>query len=172
MRPKLSFPKIKYQKIICAFVKVCNKNFIVWITYTMKEKRGFHLFNSLLDPQISAITNCNAPRKHGSWGQHGAHLGPVGLRWAPCWPHESCYHRRYPIARQSTVCSIACTQSPHINGVPCSKQGICNMEMHGSRAWDFINVGVSSCRMWIVIYAAFNVVDDFIISTATASPNC
>ena len=24
-------------------------------------------------------------------GQHGAHLGPVGLRRAPCWPHEPCY---------------------------------------------------------------------------------
>ena len=22
---------------------------------------------------------------------HGAHLDPVGPRWAPCWPHESCY---------------------------------------------------------------------------------
>ena len=22
----------------------------------------------------------------GSWGQHGAHLGPVGPWWAPCWP--------------------------------------------------------------------------------------
>ena len=26
-----------------------------------------------------------------SWVQHEAHLGPVGLRWAPCWPHEICY---------------------------------------------------------------------------------
>ena len=26
-----------------------------------------------------------------SWGQHGAHLGPAGPRWAPCWPHEPCY---------------------------------------------------------------------------------
>ena len=26
---------------------------------------------------------------HG--GQHGGHLGPVGPRWAPCWPHEPCY---------------------------------------------------------------------------------
>ena len=26
-----------------------------------------------------------------SCGQHGAHLGPVGPRWAPCWPHEPCY---------------------------------------------------------------------------------
>ena len=22
---------------------------------------------------------------------HGAHLGPVSPRWAPCWPHEPCY---------------------------------------------------------------------------------
>ena len=27
----------------------------------------------------------------GSWGQHGAHQGPVGPRWAPCWPHEPYY---------------------------------------------------------------------------------
>ena len=24
-------------------------------------------------------------------GQHGAHLGPGGPRWAPCWPNEPCY---------------------------------------------------------------------------------
>ena len=26
-----------------------------------------------------------------SWGQHGANLGPIGPRWAPCWCHELCY---------------------------------------------------------------------------------
>ena len=26
-----------------------------------------------------------------SMGQHGAHLGPPGPRWAPCWPNELCY---------------------------------------------------------------------------------
>ena len=25
---------------------------------------------------------------------HGAHMGPTGPRWAPCWPHELCYLRR------------------------------------------------------------------------------
>ena len=30
-------------------------------------------------------------RQQGSWGQHGAHLGPTGPGWAPCWPHEFCY---------------------------------------------------------------------------------
>ena len=27
------------------------------------------------------------PWEQGSWDQHGAHLGPTGPRWAPCWPH-------------------------------------------------------------------------------------
>ena len=31
------------------------------------------------------------PRLQGSWGQHGAHLGPVGPRWAPCWSHKPCF---------------------------------------------------------------------------------
>ena len=31
--------------------------------------------------------------EQSSWGQHGAHLGPVGPRWAPCWPHEPWYQR-------------------------------------------------------------------------------
>ena len=31
------------------------------------------------------------PWQQSSWGQHGAHLGPTGSRWAPCWPHEPYY---------------------------------------------------------------------------------
>ena len=31
------------------------------------------------------------PKCHRPWGQHGAPLGPVGPRWAPCWPHEPWY---------------------------------------------------------------------------------
>ena len=31
------------------------------------------------------------PREQGLWGQHGAHMGPTGPRWAPCWPHGLCY---------------------------------------------------------------------------------
>ena len=33
------------------------------------------------------------PTKRFSWGLHGFHLGPVGPRWAPCWPHDNCYQR-------------------------------------------------------------------------------
>ena len=35
------------------------------------------------------------PREQGSWGQHGAHLGPVSPSWAPCWPHGPCYQGYY-----------------------------------------------------------------------------
>ena len=31
------------------------------------------------------------PWYQGPWGQHGAHLGPTGPRWTPCWPQELCY---------------------------------------------------------------------------------
>ena len=36
------------------------------------------------------------PRKQSSWSQHGAQLGPVDPRWAPCWPHEHCYQGYFP----------------------------------------------------------------------------
>ena len=26
---------------------------------------------------------------------HGAHPGPIGPRWAPCWPHEPCFQSGY-----------------------------------------------------------------------------
>ena len=29
-------------------------------------------------------------------GQHRAHLGPLGPRRAPCWPHEPCYQGSQP----------------------------------------------------------------------------
>ena len=37
------------------------------------------------------------PWYQGSWGQHGAYLGPTGPRWAPCWPHERCYQGWYSL---------------------------------------------------------------------------
>ena len=46
------------------------------------SKRGVTI-NIILDGVITTLI--------GSWGQHGAHLGPTGPRWAPCWPHDLCY---------------------------------------------------------------------------------
>ena len=55
--------------------------------------------------------------QQGSWGQHGAHLGPTGPRCAPCWPHElrylglwylrpNIYHLPLPICRSIFGSSI------------------------------------------------------------------
>ena len=52
---------------------------------------------SCTNPSISCKKKVNVwigvknPRKQGSHGQYGAHLGPVGPRWAPCWPGELSY---------------------------------------------------------------------------------
>ena len=37
----------------------------------------------------------NQPGWQGSRGPLGTHLGPVGPRWAPCWPHEPCYQGKH-----------------------------------------------------------------------------
>ena len=37
--------------------------------------------------------------------RHGAHLGPTGPRWAPCWPHELFYLGRYHRTCNSWVVS-------------------------------------------------------------------
>ena len=42
---------------------------------------------------------------HGA--NNGAHLGPVGPRWAPCWPHEPCYQGK---AEYDTGIDLSTTQ--------------------------------------------------------------
>ena len=39
----------------------------------------------------------NILRYHSPWGQNGAHLSPVGPKWAPYWPHEPCNQGSLPI---------------------------------------------------------------------------
>ena len=54
---------------------------------------SFNLYINFIHLQISVynLRWKELPRYQSSWGQHGAHLGPVGPRWAPCWLHEPCY---------------------------------------------------------------------------------
>ena len=63
-----------------------------------QNRLWFHLTSRvlrLLTSIIGHVVCCSFVCNDISWGQHGAHLGPVGPRWAPCWPHELCY-QRYP----------------------------------------------------------------------------
>ena len=38
--------------------------------------------------------------------QHGAHLGPTGPRWAPCWPHGLCYRGLYQSLSGNTLSKL------------------------------------------------------------------
>ena len=44
-------------------------------------------YPSMLVSELIHGSKGKVHRWQNSWGQHGAHLGPVGPGWAPCWPH-------------------------------------------------------------------------------------
>ena len=57
----------------------------------------------------SRVAQCHgvSPWQQGSWGQNGAHLGPTGPRWAPCWPHKLCPLGCSYTTRMAQVCVLA-----------------------------------------------------------------
>ena len=57
---------------------------------------GLRLLRNQHLVSYALISRCS-PWKQGSWGHHGAHLGPAGPRWAPCWPHDPCYLGYVPV---------------------------------------------------------------------------
>ena len=63
----------------------------------------------------------------GSCGQHGAHLGPGGPRWAQRWPHESCYQGRWTTSKSKHGWSITSHRKPweiNIRECPYLRQAI------------------------------------------------
>ena len=93
-----SFDKKKSSLAVPEVVKLTLK----WIWNYLTK------FSSLTARKISvqAARGTSLPRQQGSWGQHGAHLGPVVPRWAPCWPHEPCYlgsYRPSPVQLHLTI---------------------------------------------------------------------
>ena len=66
--------------------KMSCYNTCIDISLSCRRYKNTHLHNS---SKYQLKANCF--KVHGAWGQHGAHLGPVGPRWAPCRPHAPCY---------------------------------------------------------------------------------
>ena len=69
------------------------------------------------------IYMCIHPRQQNSWGQHGAHLGPVGPRRAPSWPHEPCYQGCFLEFHGRTLhlVILRCTEITYtVKSSPCS----------------------------------------------------
>ena len=54
-----------------------------------KHHLNVYIFHKLCTWHHCALLCCGYVVS--SWRQHGAYLGPVGPRWAPCWPHKPCY---------------------------------------------------------------------------------
>ena len=62
-----------------------------WL-YLLSEPVWTKFYITMVSPGARKLRNFeHYPRKQSSWGQHGANLGPIGPKWAPCWPHEPCY---------------------------------------------------------------------------------
>ena len=91
-----------------------DRMFVIWLDW----------FHPLLDSYVTFLqvrlwlgyhTFHKRARKaypdRSSWGQHGAHLGPAGPRWAPCWPHEHCYLGRL------TLLGTGLIYTSSINGI-------------------------------------------------------
>ena len=61
-----------------------------------------------LDTTIFTVRAQGSKALQGSWGQHGAHLGPTGPRWAPCWPYKPCYICRQVSTKARCLSMILC----------------------------------------------------------------
>ena len=87
-----------------------SQRYTAWLVRTVVDCKGIpqgligqHLipiFASILLYFISKyeitlviiVENATLVPYHPDSKIHGAHLGPVGPMWAPCWPHKPCYH--------------------------------------------------------------------------------
>ena len=88
-------------KTYLSFVKMADKPYNV--STHLKDQYIYnylihHINPSLNHSQEPSVTNtayCLYDQRlsypDSSWDQRGAHLGPPGPRWAPCWPQEPCY---------------------------------------------------------------------------------
>ena len=75
------------------------------------------------------------PRYQGSLGPHGAHLGPVSPRCAPCWPHEPCYQGCFFPSVSSSRDSVGDRLAVHypLHHYKCTHSGDCvcfDLECH------------------------------------------
>ena len=57
---------------------------IMWASWRLKP------YSRQFDSSITRFSNVHNSKSPDS-KVHGAHLGPLGPRWAPCWPYEPCY---------------------------------------------------------------------------------
>ena len=85
------------------------------------------------------------PREQFSCGPHGAHLGAVGPRWAPCWPHESCYQGPLLLGHGWVIWNI------WWNNLSISKSQL-NMPVEGSLGLETGIFRVNTDSVWLPVW--------------------
>ena len=75
---------------IKTMVAICCSPGYLKLPFWRKPTASIRLGSRKQPPQRN-YSMFHIPEIANSWDQHGAHLGPVGPRWAPCWPHKPCY---------------------------------------------------------------------------------
>ena len=106
LRPKL----FNVLLLVSELSSTCGNHTVeLWIS-----KLGQNIF--LYREQNRLKLHMNKPREQSSWGQHGAHLGPVGPRWAYVDPRNLAIGEIY-VSR--TKVSYLCTQDKKDIPRPC-----------------------------------------------------
>ena len=81
----------------CLNIKMSSYQYRIPILKIRRSHDRFFFITKIPTPAKTSLYSLIAR----SMGQHGAHLGPTGPRWAPClcWPHELCWVGTVPSFR-------------------------------------------------------------------------
>ena len=89
----INYQPSQFRQTDDTFWNICCDLFAICFCTLRPSHNGHHLVDYISTNQRiqrSLFLNVFSDSKvQGS--KHGAHLGPIGPRWAPCWPHETCY---------------------------------------------------------------------------------
>ena len=77
---------------------------MIYLISPNRENENWH-YDTRLVAELQKAATAKITLIASSWGQHGAHLGPTGPRWAPCWPREPCYLSTYHCHQWHSLCS-------------------------------------------------------------------
>ena len=81
---------LNFNLIFCKFISGgSNAEIPPLVLVVVIFREPYNQIHYILNNPASSIKRL--PWLQGSWGQHGAHLGSTGPRWAPCWPYEPGY---------------------------------------------------------------------------------
>ena len=74
----------------CWYHHLCWIHFYLPLSFRVAQPYQCNVWLQIAPVPVPEVHTQKAKFMGPTW----AHLGPVGPRWAPCWPHETCYEGR------------------------------------------------------------------------------